>query len=235
MLVGDKVYEGRTKILYNTADPDLYRLYFKDEATAFGKRRGAIAEKGVYNAQISTILFTLLSEAGIPNHYREKIGERVLLVKKLVMYPLIIVVRNAVAGSLAPRLGLEEGFQLLEPVVEYYYKREGADNPLLNESHLNTLGFISAGRLQTCSILALQTNLLLRNYFAHRGLLLVDFKLEFGLADEKVFLGDEISPDTCRLWDVGTGEKLDKDRFRWDMGGVEEAYREVVERLLGQV
>ena len=228
-----RVYEGRTKILYNTADPDLYRLYFKDEATAFGERRGAIARKGIYNTQISATLFDLLSTAGIPNHYVEKIGDRELLVRRLNMFPFTFVARNVVAGGLAARLGLEEGLQLIEPVLECYYKREELGHPLLNESHLNALGFIPPGRLQTCSILALQTNLLLKNYFAHRGLLLVDFKLEFGLAaDDKILLGDEISPDTCRLWDVGTGKKLDKDRFRWDMGGVEEAYREVVARLL---
>ncbi|HHW92212.1 MAG TPA: phosphoribosylaminoimidazolesuccinocarboxamide synthase, partial [Firmicutes bacterium] len=192
-----------------------------------------IRDKGVCNAKISAALFEILAGAGIPTHYVRIASERELMVKKLEVLPLEFVVRNVVAGSLARRLGIEEGFQLIEPVFEYYYKRDDLGNPLLTESHLQVLGLVEESQLRTCAILARQTNLILKNYFARKGLLLVDFTLEFGLDGGAVLLCDEISPDTCRLWDSHTGERLDKDRFRRDLGGVEEAYREVVTRLLG--
>ncbi|HHY36921.1 MAG TPA: phosphoribosylaminoimidazolesuccinocarboxamide synthase [Firmicutes bacterium] len=232
---GEKLYEGRTKIIYSTAEAGRCLLFFKDDiSTRAGKKHATIRNKGIYNAKISATLFALLAAAGIPTHFVATAGERELLVKKLKVFPLEFVVRNVVAGSLARRLGIKEGFQLIEPVVEYYYKRDGLGKPLLSESHLRVLGIVEEDQLQTCTILARQANLILRNYFARRGLLLVDTFFEFGMDGSGIFLCDEISPDTCRLWDSRTGERLDKDRFRRDLGGVEEAYREVVARLLGR-
>lgn len=230
---GPKLYEGKAKVIYQASDPNLYIMYFKDDATAFnGKKKGTIANKGVYNAKISAALFDLLSQVGIPTHYVRTLSDRELLVRKLDMLPVEFVVRNVVAGSLAKRLGLQEGLQLLEPVLEYYYKNDELGDPLVTESHLRVLGVIGEDQLRSCSIMALQVNLVLKNFFARRGLLLVDFKLEFGTDGKEIVLGDEISPDTCRFWDIATGDRLDKDRFRRDLGRVEEAYQEVLARVL---
>ena len=232
---GEKLYEGRTKILYSTSEPDHCLMYFKDKiTTSAGKKQETIKNLGIYNAKISATLFELLSRAGIPTHYVATVGERELLVKKLDVLPLEFVVRNVVAGSLARRLGIEEGFQFIEPVVEYYYKRDDLGKPLLTESHLRALGIVEEEQLQACTIMAQQANLILKHYFARRGLLLADTFFEFGFDGDELILCDEISPDTCRLWDSQTAERLDKDRFRRDLGGVGEAYQEVVARLLGE-
>ncbi len=229
------LYEGKAKIIYSTADPGAHIMYFKDDATAMdGKKKGTIGGKGEVNARISSVLFNLLEEVGIKTHYRKTLGHRELLVRPLQMYAVEFVVRNVVAGSLARRLGMDEGLQLLEPVLETYYKSDELGDPLINADHIRILDLMNEADLRSCSLISLQVNLVLRNFFQRKGLLLVDFKLEFGWDGQQVVLGDEISPDTCRFWDAETGEKLDKDRFRRDLGGVEEAYREVMSRVVGE-
>ncbi|RDV84827.1 phosphoribosylaminoimidazolesuccinocarboxamide synthase [Ammonifex thiophilus] len=229
------LYEGKAKRVYRTDDPGKYLVEFKDEATAFdGKKRGIIEGKGVYNNLISAYFFKLLEEEGIPTHYLETVSDREMLVRAVTIVPLEVVVRNVVAGSLSKRLGLPEGASLPAPVVEFYYKRDDLGDPMLNCSHIKVLGLATEEELKTMRELALRTNEILRRHLEEKGLLLVDFKLEFGkTAEGTLVLADEISPDTCRFWDRATGERLDKDRFRRDLGGVAEAYAEVWRRLVG--
>ncbi|ACX51471.1 phosphoribosylaminoimidazole-succinocarboxamide synthase [Ammonifex degensii KC4] len=229
------LYEGKAKRIYRTDDPGKYLVEFKDEATAFdGKKRGIIEGKGVYNNLISAYFFKLLEKEGIPTHYLETISDREMLVRAVTIVPLEVVVRNVVAGSLSKRLGLPEGTALPAPIVEFYYKRDDLGDPMLNCSHIQVLGLATEEELKTMRELALRTNEVLRRHLEEKGLLLVDFKLEFGrTAEGTIILADEISPDTCRFWDRATTERLDKDRFRRDLGGVAEAYAEVWRRLVG--
>jgi phosphoribosylaminoimidazole-succinocarboxamide synthase len=232
MIKGDKLYEGKAKIIYRTDLADVLWVEYKDDATAFnGLKKGQIAGKGCCNNQIAAIFFQLLQEKGIDNHFVELLGDREMAVKALQIVPAEVVVRNIVAGSLAKRLGLDEGIAIEEPVLELYYKDDALGDPLVNEDHLRLLKAATTEQLAGMKELALAVNQIIKPYLAEKGIILVDFKLEFGLYHGKIMLGDEISPDTCRFWDKQTGEKLDKDRFRRDLGKVEEAYHEVLARL----
>ncbi|MEW6522263.1 MAG: phosphoribosylaminoimidazolesuccinocarboxamide synthase [Bacillota bacterium] len=235
MLKGEKLHEGKAKIVYATSDPDRLIIEYKDTATAFdGKKRGIIPGKGELNNLISAYLFTRLEEAGIPTHYRGTLSGHEMAVIPLEIIMVEVVVRNIAAGSLCKRLGLEEGTAMPEPVVEFYYKDDSLGDPLINDDHARVLGLVTGAELEELRAQARRVNACLRPVLREAGLELVDFKLEFGRYKDRVVLGDEISPDTCRFWDVSTREKLDKDRFRRDMGGVEEAYREVYARLMKQ-
>ncbi len=230
------LYEGKAKKLFRTSEAGLYLVEYKDDATAFdGRKKGTIVGKGVVNNQVSAHLFQLLERYGVPNHFVELIGDREMLVRGTRVLALEVVVRNIAAGSLSKRLGLEEGLVLPEPVVETYYKNDELHDPLINYDHIRVLGLATPDEVETMRSMALRVNEILRGYLFDRGIDLVDFKLEFGLSEGegRLLLVDEISPDTCRLWDRATGEKLDKDRFRHDLGGVEEAYAEIMRRLIG--
>lgn len=228
-----KIYEGKAKVLYSTADPDLIIQYFKDDATAFdGQKKGQIVNKGILNNQLSSNLFERLESEGISTHFVRRLSEREMLVKKLDIIPVELVVRNVVAGSLAKRLGLAEGTRIKERVLEFYYKNDALHDPMLNEYHIRTFGMAADEELAQMVATADRVNDILKELFAKVGIRLIDFKLEFGRHRGDILLGDEITPDGCRLWQVGTDEKLDKDRFRRDLGRVEEAYQEVARRIL---
>jgi phosphoribosylaminoimidazole-succinocarboxamide synthase len=225
-------YEGKAKKLYTTSDPDLVIQYFKDDATAFNaKKRGTIEDKGVMNNRMSELFFTLLERAGVRTHFVRRLDEREMLCKRLDIVPVETVVRNIVAGSMAKRLGREEGAALKQPVVEYYYKSDPLDDPLIYPEHAIEFGWATASEIERIKSLALEVNEVLKRFLDERGVLLVDFKLEFGRHHGEILLGDEICPDTCRFWDRQTRQKLDKDRFRRDLGGVEEAYHEMLRRV----
>jgi len=229
-----RIYEGKAKILYETDDPDLLIQYFKDDATAFNaQKRGTIAGKGVMNNRISAALLTHLAEHGVPTHFVKLLSDREMLVKRLQIIRIEVVVRNIVAGSLAKRLGLPEGQALEEPVLEFFYKDDALGDPMINDYHIRMLRLASGAEMEAIVDAAFRVNELLTEYFDRRGILLVDFKLEFGRTRGQVLLGDEITPDGCRLWEKETRERLDKDRFRRDLGGVEEAYAEVLRRVCG--
>jgi phosphoribosylaminoimidazole-succinocarboxamide synthase len=229
---GAMLYEGKAKRVYRTDDPGCYIVEFKDEATAFdGKKRGTIAGKGVLNNRIAAHFFELLARAGIESHYRGLLSDREMLVQAVEIIPVEVVTRNIAAGSLAKRIGVPEGTLLSQPVVEYYYKRDDLGDPMINCSHVAALGLATEGELRRMREIALKVNQVLREYLDAKGIVLVDFKLEFGRVDGRILLADEISPDTCRFWDKETGAKMDKDRFRRDLGGVAEAYAEVWKRL----
>jgi phosphoribosylaminoimidazole-succinocarboxamide synthase len=234
--MAEKLYEGKAKVVYTTDQADVLIQDFKDDATAFdGKKKGSIRQKGYLNNSISARLFELLEEKGVKTHYLGTESDTAMRIRRLDMFQVEFVVRNVAAGSLSKRIGYPEGSALKNPpIVEYYYKDDELGDPLLCMAHLEELEVLSRDLLDQATVVSKQVNRVLTDYFASRGLTLVDFKLEFGLDSEGVVrLGDEISPDTCRLWDSETGEKLDKDRFRRDMGGVEEAYQEVLRRVLG--
>ena len=231
----EKLYEGKAKIVYATDDPDVYVQDFKDSATAFdGTKKGTIGEKGRTNNAMSARLFTLLEEAGVRTHFLGLESETAMRIRRLDMLKVELVVRNVVAGSLAKRLGLEEGTVVKNPpIIETYLKDDALHDPLLCQVHIEQLELLTPEELAEISQTARKINETLQQFFASRGLVLVDFKLEFGKDGEgNLLLGDEISPDTCRLWDAATLEKLDKDRFRRDLGGVEEAYAEVLRRVM---
>lgn len=233
----EQLYEGKAKRIFRTSQPDVYWVEYKDDATAFnGEKKGTIAGKGQLNNQISSIFFTLLKEHGVENHFIRTVSDHEQLVRKVTIVPLEVVVRNIAAGSLAKRLGMEEGTALPHPVVELYYKNDDLGDPLINDSHVKVLQIASPEELEKIEEIALQVNEVLKRYLEERNVILVDFKLEFGRTDEgDILLADEISPDTCRFWDATTREKLDKDRFRRDLGGVEEAYQEMLRRLGGDI
>ncbi|MBI4743740.1 MAG: phosphoribosylaminoimidazolesuccinocarboxamide synthase [Actinobacteria bacterium] len=232
MIKGEKLYEGKAKIVYETDNESLVVQEFKNEATAFdGKKKGIITGKGSANTQISAVLFSLLEASGIPTHFKELLSENEMLILKLQMIPLEVVVRNIAAGSLSKRIGYKEGVSLKNPIVEFYYKDDKLGDPLLTRAHIDELEILKSGQYEELRIMALKVNEVLKKYFGDRDLDLVDFKLEFGLKGNQIIVGDEISPDTCRLWDRGTKEKLDKDRFRRDLGNIEGAYREVLRRV----
>lgn len=225
-------YEGKAKKLYTTADPDLIIQYFKDDATAFnGKKKDTIDDKGVVNNRMSELFFGLLERAGVPTHFVRRLNDREMLCKRLEIIPCETVVRNIVAGSLAKRLGRVEGEEVKSPLVEFYYKSDPLDDPLIYPEHAIAFGWATEDEIKTIRGMALKVNEVLRRFLDERGVILVDFKLEFGRHHGKVLLGDEICPDTCRFWDKATRQKLDKDRFRRDLGGVEEAYHEMLRRV----
>ncbi len=227
------LHEGKAKKVYLTENSDLVIQEFKDDATAFNnKKKGTISNKGVVNNAISCKLFGYLGENGIATHFVEKLSDRDMLCKYLGIIMVEVVVRNIAAGSLVRRYGFEEGTKLEQPIIELYLKDDELDDPLMNESHAVALGLATFEDLEILKSQAGKINILLKAFFAERKLSLVDFKLEFGRHKGEILLGDEISPDTCRFWDLDTGEKLDKDRFRFDLGSVEDAYSEVQHRVL---
>lgn len=228
------LYEGKAKKIFATDRSDIVLQYFKDDATAFNaQKRGTIVEKGVVNAKVSERLFKLLEAGGVPTHFVERVGDRDMLTKKVAIVPVEVVVRNVVAGSLAKRLGLKEGDPIQPPLVEWYYKNDALGDPLITDDHVRLLGLATPEQLAEIRSMALQVNRLLQPFFRERRMILVDFKLEFGLHDGRLMLADEISPDTCRFWDAATKESMDKDRFRKDLGKIEEAYQEVLRRVCG--
>ncbi|MGH7844991.1 MAG: phosphoribosylaminoimidazolesuccinocarboxamide synthase [Candidatus Binatia bacterium] len=234
MQKGAAFYEGKAKILYATDNPDYIIQFFKDDATAFNaQKRGTIQSKGVMNNQISETMFKYLEKEGIPTHYVERLNDREMLVRRLEIIPVEVVIRNRVAGTLAKRLGMEEGIILSRPILEYCYKSDPLGDPMINEFHALAFGWATGQELQEVQTYSFRVNDLMKDYFDRRNLILVDFKLEFGRHHGKVYLGDEICPDTCRFWEKGSLEKLDKDRFRRDLGKVEEAYQEVFRRVCG--
>jgi phosphoribosylaminoimidazole-succinocarboxamide synthase len=226
------LYEGKAKKIYDTDDKNYFWVEYKDDATAFnGIKKGTIVDKGIVNNKMSAMMFTYLAKNGVETHFVELLNDREQIVRRLQMIPLEIVVRNIVAGSLAKRVGKEEGYVLASPVFELYYKDDSLGDPMVNETHALALGWATLDQINAMKEIALKVNRLMTEIVAKAGIDLVDYKLEFGLCDGKVMLGDEISPDTCRFWDKATQEKLDKDRFRRDLGKVEEAYAEVYSRL----
>jgi phosphoribosylaminoimidazole-succinocarboxamide synthase len=228
----DMFYEGKAKKLYTTDDRDLVIAYFKDDATAFNaKKRGTIEDKGVINNRMSELFFGLLEKSGVKTHFVRRLNEREMLCKRLDIVPVETVVRNIVAGSMAKRLGRAEGEDLRFPIVEYYYKSDPLDDPLIYPEHALLFGWATEGELERIKALALKVNDVLRRFLDDRGITLVDFKLEFGRHKGEILLGDEICPDTCRFWDKTTRKRLDKDRFRRDLGDVEEAYQEMLRRV----
>lgn len=229
---GAKIYEGKAKIMYTTDKLDLIIQYFKDDATAFNAaKKGTIAQKGVMNNKISSKIFEFLAGQGIPTHFEKHLSDREMLVKKVEIVPLEVIVRNRAAGSLCRLMGLKEGTPLASPVLEFCYKRDDLGDPLINESHILALQLATEAEIEAIKKYTLKINELLSKFFKNLGLELIDFKLEFGRYKGKIILADEISPDTCRLWEIGTGKKLDKDRFRHDLGEIEEAYQEVLSRV----
>ncbi len=229
------LYEGKAKQIYSTEDPEVLRVYFKDDATAFnGKKFDRIEQKGRVNNSVTAKLFTFLEERGVENHFLKRLSDREQLVRRLSIIPLEVIVRNRAAGSMAKRLGLSEGSQLRTTVFELSYKNDELGDPLINDTHAVAIGVITFSRLEAIYREAAKVNTLLSELFLTIGIELVDFKLEFGIdAGGKLFLADEISPDTCRFWDTETGKRLDKDRFRRDLGEVTEGYEEVLRRLEG--
>ena len=231
-----RIYEGKAKVLFEGPEPGTLVQYFKDDATAFNnQKRGIITGKGVLNNRISEYLMTRLNEVGIPTHFVRRLNMREQLVREVEIIPLEIVIRNVAAGSLSKRFGLAEGTPLPRSIIEYYYKSDELGDPMVSEEHITAFGWATPQDLDDIMALALRINDFLSGLFLGVGLRLVDFKLEFGRLYEgdemRIVLADEISPDSCRLWDIKTNEKLDKDRFRRDLGGVEEAYQEVARRL----
>ncbi|MBI3755726.1 MAG: phosphoribosylaminoimidazolesuccinocarboxamide synthase [Deltaproteobacteria bacterium] len=230
----EKLYEGKAKVLYATDNPDLLIQYFKDEATAFdGKKKGIIQEKGILNNKISSRIFQYLEDKGIPTHFVERPSDREMVVKRLEIIPIEVVVRNIAAGSLAKRMGVEEGMPLKKTILEFYYKRDPLGDPMINDFHIEAFGLAQKFEVDVLKEMGLEINGYLSKFFDERGITLVDFKLEFGRHKGQILLGDEITPDGCRLWDKQTKEKMDKDRFRRDLGKIEEAYQEVCRKVLG--
>ncbi len=231
-----QVYEGKAKILYEGPEPGTLVQYFKDDATAFNaKKKGTITGKGVLNNRISEYIMTRLAEIGVPNHFVRRLNMREQLVRSVEIIPVEVVVRNIAAGSISKRLGIEEGTPLPRSIVEFFYKADELDDPMISEEHITAFGWASPQEIDEMIAMSLRVNDFLSGLLQGVGIRLIDFKLEFGrlYQDEEVrtVLADEISPDSCRLWDIATNKKLDKDRFRRDMGGVEDAYREVARRL----
>ena len=230
----EQLYEGKAKRVFATNDPELLIVDYKDDATAFnGLKKGTISGKGVINNQMSNRLMQKLEKAGIPTHFVRELSERETLVKKVAIVPLEVIVRNIAAGSFSKRYGMEEGVVFEQPTIEFSYKNDALGDPLLNTLHARALGLATDTEIEQIKCYAFRINEILKAFWAECGVTLVDFKLEFGrLPDGTIVLADEISPDTCRLWDTNTHEKLDKDRFRRDLGGVEDAYAEIMKRLV---
>ncbi len=228
----EQLYEGKAKKVFKTDDPKLLIVDYKDDATAFnGEKKGQITGKGVINNTMSNIIFQMLAEKGIPTHFVEQLSERETVVKAVKILPLEVIVRNVSAGSFAKRYGVEEGIVFEKPTFEVSYKNDDLGDPLMCEDHAMALGLATQDQMDLLRKYAFMVNDALKEFFLDKGLKLIDFKIEFGMAEGEIILADEISPDTCRLWDVKTNEKMDKDRFRRDLGNLEETYREVLERI----
>ena len=232
----EQIYEGKAKKVFKTDDPELLIVDYKDDATAFnGLKKGTILGKGVINNQMTNRLMAKMEKAGIPTHFVRELSQRETLVKRVSIVPLEVIVRNISAGSFAKRFGVEEGIVFDEPTIEFSYKNDDLGDPLMNAYHAVALKAATREEIETIKSMAFKVNEVMKQYFDSLNVILVDFKLEFGkTADGKIVLADEISPDTCRLWDKTTKEKLDKDRFRRDLGGVEEAYQEIMKRVMGK-
>lgn len=230
------LYEGKAKKVFTTEDENLYIVDYKDDATAFdGKKKGTINDKGIINNRVTNHLMQYLEKNGVPTHFVEEISDRETVVKKASIIPIEVIVRNIAAGSLSKRLGLTEGTKLSKTVLEYCYKDDSLGDPMINEYHIAAMELATEEELKIIAEYSFKVNELLTAYLIDLGIELIDFKLEFGrTSDGTVILADEISPDTCRFWDSKTGEKLDKDRFRRDLGGEEYAYKEIMRRLLGE-
>ena len=233
MEIKEMLYEGKAKQVFATENPDIVMVHYKDDATAFnGLKKGTITGKGVINNRVTNFMMKKLEAAGIPTHFVEELNDRDTLVKKVQIVPLEVIIRNISAGSFAKRYGVEEGIVFDEPTIEFSYKNDDLGDPLINSYHALALKLASKEEIETIKKYAFKVNEVLKAYFLHLGVKLIDFKLEFGrLPDGTIVLADEISPDTCRFWDAKTNEKLDKDRFRRDMGGVEDAYAEIFKRV----
>ena len=231
-----QMYEGKAKKVFATDDPNYCIVSYKDDATAFnGLKKGTILGKGAINNRVTNHLMRLLEKNGVPTHLAEELNDRETLVKRVSIVPLEVIVRNIAAGSLAKRLGLPEGARLGSTVLEYCYKNDELGDPMVNEYHIRAMGWATQAEMDLIAAYSLKINTVLAEYLKEAGIELIDFKLEFGRTPQgQIVLADEISPDTCRFWDIATHEKLDKDRFRRDMGGVEDAYREILKRLLGE-
>lgn len=232
----EQIYEGKAKKVFKTDDEALVIVEYKDDATAFnGLKKGTIVGKGIINNKMSNMLMQLLEKHGVPTHYVEQLSDRETLVKKVSIVPLEVIIRNVSAGSFAKNYGVEEGIVFDEPTIEFSYKNDDLGDPLINQYHALALKLATKEEIETIKKYAFKVNEVLKDYFKKLNIDLIDFKLEFGrLADGTIVLADEISPDTCRYWDSTTKEKLDKDRFRRDLGGVEDAYNEVMRRLMGE-
>ena len=232
----EQLYEGKAKKVYATNDPDLVIVDYKDDATAFnGEKKGTITGKGVINNKMTNFMFKLLEKEGAPTHLVEEISDRETIVKKVSIVPLEVIIRNVAAGSFSKRMGVEEGKQLLCPILEFSYKNDDLGDPFINDYYALALGIATQEDIDTISKYAFKVNEFMVKFFKGLNIDLIDFKIEFGkTSDGTIILADEISPDTCRFWDSTTHEKLDKDRFRRDMGGVEEAYQEIMKRLMGE-
>lgn len=232
MEIKEQLYEGKAKKVFATDDPDLCVVSYKDDATAFnGKKKGTIVGKGVVNNRMSNFMFKMLEDNGIHTHYVEELNDRDTVVKKVEIVPLEVIVRNRAAGSFSKKYGVPEGSDLASPILEFDYKSDPLDDPLVNNYHILALGLATQEEIDTIASMALKIDQLMIDFFKKCNVELVDFKLEFGRFHGEIVLADEISPDTCRFWDLDTHEKLDKDRFRRDMGGVEEAYAEMMKRI----
>ncbi|MBQ9249190.1 MAG: phosphoribosylaminoimidazolesuccinocarboxamide synthase [Oscillospiraceae bacterium] len=231
-----QLYEGKAKKVFATDDPNLVIVSYKDDATAFdGTKRGTIVGKGSINNRMTNYLMQLLEKNGIPTHFVEELNDRETVVKKVSIVPLEVIIRNISAGSFAKRFGVEEGIVFDEPTIEFSYKNDELHDPLMNAYHAIALKLATREEIEQIKAMAFKINAILKEYFLHLNVKLVDFKLEFGrLPDGSIVLADEISPDTCRYWDATTNEKLDKDRFRRDLGGVEDAYNEMMRRVFGE-
>lgn len=232
MEMQEMLYEGKAKKVYRTEDPNRYVVQYKDDATAFnGEKKGTIPGKGVVNNRMSAHLFKMLEANGVPTHFEELLNDREMVVKAVKILPLEVIIRNVAAGSISKRLGIEEGTPLIISTLEFSYKNDAYGDPLINDDHAVAMGLATREQLAVVREYAFRINDLLKAYFLERKMKLIDFKLEFGVYEDQVILADEISPDTCRLWDLETNKKLDKDRFRRDLGGVEEVYQEVLHRI----
>ncbi len=226
------LYEGKAKKVFKTEDPDVLIVDYKDDATAFnGLKKGSIAGKGAINNRMTNYVFSLLEKEGVPTHLVEELSDRETAVKKVEIVPLEVIIRNIAAGSFSKKLGIEEGTPLLQPTLEFSYKNDDLGDPFINGYYALALGLATEEEIEKITTMAFKVNEVMKKFFAEAGIELVDFKIEFGRYKGDIILADEVSPDTCRLWDINTHEKLDKDRFRRDMGGVEDAYNEVFKRI----
>jgi phosphoribosylaminoimidazole-succinocarboxamide synthase len=231
----EQMYEGKAKKVFLTDNPEYVIVEYKDDATAFnGLKKGSISGKGVVNNRVSNHLFRLLESKGIPTHFEEEINERETIVKKVQIVPIEVIVRNIATGSLTKRLGIPDGTKLSPIVLEFCYKNDALGDPMINDYHVHAMNLATEDEINRIKEISLKVNEILLDYLKGAGVDLVDFKLEFGRFHGEIILADEISPDTCRFWDSSTGKKLDKDRFRMDLGGVEEAYADILKRLLGK-
>ena len=230
----EKLYEGKAKIIYSTQEPDKVIMYFKDSATAFDAiKKAEIKGKGIINNKIASFFFELLKEKGIPTHYIKRLSDREMLTYRVEIIPVEVVIRNLSAGSIVKRLGIPEKTPFEPPLIEFYLKNDELHDPIICEQHIYAMNLSTPEEIQKIKDLALKINEILKQFMKENGIILVDFKLEFGRKDGEIVLADEISPDTCRFWDAKTGEKLDKDRFRFDLGDLMEGYKKILDKIEG--